>query len=105
MIYVIATVELVEGKRSDYLKEFYKVRSHVCNENGCLQYGPAIDVATDIPVQEPINENTVTIIESWTDVNALKAHLTASHMQTYREAVKDCIKRITIKVLEPAWWS
>jgi hypothetical protein len=25
MIYVIATVELVEGKRSDYLKEFYPI--------------------------------------------------------------------------------
>lgn len=105
MIYVIATVELVEGKRSDYLKEFKKVRSHVCNERGCIQYGPAIDVATDIPVQEPINENMVTIIESWTDVDALKAHATAPHMQVYREAVKDYVKKITIKILEPVWWS
>ena len=105
MIYVIATVELVEGKRSDYLREFIKVSSHVCAEKGCLQYGPAVDVATGIPVQEPIKENTVTIIEGWTNVKALKAHMKAPHMQTYRETVKDYVKQITIKVLEPVWWS
>jgi quinol monooxygenase YgiN len=104
MIYVIAKVELVAGKRSDYLNELNKVRSHVCNESGCLQYGPAIDVATDITNQDPINENTVTIIEGWTDVDALKAHLTAPHMQSYHEAAKDYVKQITIKVLKPVWW-
>jgi quinol monooxygenase YgiN len=101
MVYVIATVELVEGKRLEYLTEFNKVCFHVRAENGCLQYGPAVDVATGIPVQEPINENTVTIIERWTDIDALKIHLTAPHMQTYREAVKDYVKRVAIRVLEP----
>ncbi|MDQ5985944.1 MAG: putative quinol monooxygenase YgiN [Syntrophus sp. SKADARSKE-3] len=101
MIYVIATIELVEGKRADYLMEFKKVRSHVCNEQGCIQYGAAIDLATDIPIQDPINENIVTIIESWADVAALKAHTTASHMLDYRNAVKDYVKKITIKILEP----
>ena len=105
MIYVIVTVELVEGKRSDYLKEFKKVSSHVCAEKGCLQYGPAVDVATGIPAQEPINDNIVTIIEGWTDVNALKVHMTTPHMQAYRKAVKDYVKQISIKVLEPVWWS
>ena len=70
-------------------------------EEGCLQYSPTVDVPTGIPVQEPINENTVTIIEEWTDVNALKAHTTAVYMQVYREAVKDYVKKLTIKVLEP----
>ncbi len=101
MIYVIATVELAEGKRALYLKEFNKITTLVRAENGCLQYGPAVDVATGIPVQEPISENAVTIIERWTDVDALKVHLTAPHMQTYREAVKDYVKRVTIRVLEP----
>lgn len=101
MIYVIATVELAEGKRDLYLKELNKNVPLVCAENGCLQYGPAADVATGIPVQEPINENAVTIIERWTDIAALKVHLTAPHMKTYREAVKDYVKRVGIRVLEP----
>jgi len=101
MIHVIATVEMVDGKRSDYLKEFRKVMADVRAEKGCVEYGPAADVATGIPVQEPINENTVTIIERWADIDALKAHLTAPHMLVYREAVKDYVKRVTIKVLQP----
>ena len=101
MIYVIATVELAEGTRDLYLEELNKNVPLVCSENGCLQYGPAGDVATGIPVQEPINENAVTIIEQWTDVDALKVHSTAPHMKTYREAVKDYVKKVTIRVLEP----
>lgn len=101
MIYVIATVELAEGKKVLYLRELNKNVPLVCAEKGCLQYGPANDVATGIPVQEPINDNSVTIIERWTDVDALKVHLTAPHMKTYREAVKDYVKSVKIRVLEP----
>jgi quinol monooxygenase YgiN len=101
MIYVIATVALVEGRRSEYLKELNEVSAQVRAENGCIQYGPTIDVGTGIPVQEPINENAVTIIEQWSDIDALKAHLTAHHMKAYREAVKDYVKSVTIRVLEP----
>ena len=101
MIYVIATVELFDGKRSEYLPEFNKVSPHVRAEKGCLEYGVTADVATGIPVQEPINENTVTIIERWTDIDALKVHLTTPHMQAYRGAVKDYVKQVKIRVLNP----
>jgi quinol monooxygenase YgiN len=60
-----------------------------------------MDVPTGIPVQEPINENTITIIERWSDVDALKVHMTAPHMQSYREAVKDYVKLVRIRVLAP----
>jgi quinol monooxygenase YgiN len=101
MIYVIATVELVEGKRDLYLIELRKNVPLVSAEKGYIQYTPTVDVATGFPIQDPINENTVTIIEGWTDINALKAHSAAPHMQVYREAVKDYVKKLTIKVLEP----
>ncbi len=101
MIYVIATVELINGRSKEYLNEFNNVSSHVRAEAGCLQYCAAKDKKTGIQVQEPINENTVTIIERWTDIDALKAHISAPHMATYREAVKNYVKRVTIRVLEP----
>jgi quinol monooxygenase YgiN len=100
-LYVIATIDLAEGTRSEYLTEIRKIIPLVQAEGGCLEYGPAADLPTDIPVQDPVNENTITIIERWTDVAALKVHLTAPHMQTYRKAVKDFVKRIAIRVLEP----
>jgi quinol monooxygenase YgiN len=104
MIYVIATVDLVEGTRSEYLDEFGKIIPLVQAEEGCLEYGPAVDVPTGIPVQDLISENTITIIERWTDVDTLYVHLTAPHMKTYREAVKDYVRKVTIKVLKPLYF-
>ena len=65
MIFVIATVELVEGRRPEYLLELRKMIPVVRAEKGCLEYGGAIDVASGLPVQEPVDENAVVIIERW----------------------------------------
>ena len=102
MIHVIATVDVAEGKRPDFLKAFHKVIPHVRAEKGCIEYGPAVDLPTGIPVQEPVRENTVFIIEKWADLDALKAHLVAPHMKPYREAVKNMVRGMTVQVLEPA---
>jgi len=101
MIYVIATIELAEGKRALYLEELNKIIPMVRSESGCLEYGPAADVPTGIPVQEPINENAITIIERWSDVDALKIHLTAPHMKSYQKAVRDYVRLVRIRVLSP----
>lgn len=102
MIYVLATVELAEGKRTDFLEEFKKLIPLVRAEKGCIEYGPAIDLATGIPVQAPVREDTVVIIEKWSDLDALKGHLVAPHMKPYREAVKPIVKGMTVQVLAPA---
>ena len=101
MIYVIATVEIFEGRKGEYLRELKTVIPDVQAEIGCLEYGPTGDVATDIPVQDPVNENVVTIIERWTDIQALKDHLQTSHMKTYREAIKSVIKNVRVRILKP----
>lgn len=102
MIYVIATVEVAEGKRDAFLKEFHQVVPKVQAEKGCLEYGPNVDVATDIPVQVPLRKDIVTIIERWEDVPALKVHLTAPHMLEYRKRVKDLVIGMKVQVLEKA---
>jgi len=101
MIYVIATVELLDGKRDNYLEELNKIIPKVRAEIGCFEYGPATDVITDIPVQEVVHENVVTIMERWTDLQALNVHLNAPHMKTYRDAVKTFVKGLKIRVLRP----
>jgi quinol monooxygenase YgiN len=102
MIHVIATVDVAEGKRPDFLKAFYKVIPHVRAEKGCIEYGPAVDLPTGIPVQEPVRESTVVIIEKWADLDALKVHLVAPHMKPYREAVQSIVKGMNVQVLTPA---
>ncbi len=101
MIHVIATVELADGARESYLKELRKIIADVRAEKGCIDYGPAGDIATDIPVQEKTGPDVVTIVERWTDLEALKAHLAAPHMKTYREATKAIVKKLSVRILEP----
>jgi quinol monooxygenase YgiN len=100
MIHVIATIELVEGKRDAFLEEFRRIIKIVRDEDGCIEYGPAIDLETD--VSEAPRPNVVSVIEKWASVPALQAHLRAPHMARYRELVRDMITGIKIQVLKPA---
>jgi quinol monooxygenase YgiN len=102
MIHVIATIELAEGKREAFLEEFRKVVPLVRAEAGCLEYGPAVDVASGFPAQGPPRANVVTVVERWESLEALKAHLQAPHMASYRPRVKDLVVRSSLQVLEPA---
>ena len=102
MIHVIAAIKIVPGKREEYLAAFHQLVPLVQAEEGCIEYGPAIDVATPIEIQEPLCENTVTVIEKWESIEALQAHLQAKHMQENRAKVKDLLAGITIQILEPA---
>lgn len=102
MIHVLATVESADGKRSEFLAELARVAPSVRAEKGCMEYGPAIDIPSGIPIQAPVRENTVVIIEKWSDLDALKAHLAAPHMKAYRKAVQGIVKGMTVQILEPA---
>lgn len=102
MIYVIATIELAEGKRNDFLKRVQRLVPKVRAETGCLEYGPAVDVPTGIKVQIPIRENVVTMMEKWADLKSLEAHLSTPHMQEYREDVKGMVVGTKLQVLQPA---
>ena len=54
-----------------------------------------------IPVQV-LNENLVTILETWESLPALHAHLQAPHMADYRQKVKDMVLGMKLSVLSPA---
>ncbi len=101
MVHVIANVELRPGARDAYLAVFRGLAPKVRAEAGCIEYGPTVDAKTDIRAQLPLRENVVTIVEKWESLAALKAHLTAPHMATYRQAVKDLVAGVTLQVLEP----
>ncbi len=102
MIHVIATIELVTGKRGDFLKEMHAIVPLVQAEEGCLEYGPTVDLETNIGAQGPLREDVVTVIEKWQDIEALERHLIAVHMIEYRERVKDFVQNVSLQVLEPA---
>jgi quinol monooxygenase YgiN len=101
MIHVIANVEVAAGKRDEFLAEFRRVVPSVRAEAGCLEYGPTVDLPTEIPAQVPPRDNVVVIVEKWESLDALRAHLQAPHMQEYRARVKGLVSRVQIQVLQP----
>ena len=46
MIHVIATIETAPGRREAFLAAFQELVPDVRAEKGCLEYGPAVDLAT-----------------------------------------------------------
>lgn len=102
MIHVIATIDLKPGSREDFLKAFHALMPAVLAEDGCIAYGPAVDVDTGIGAQKMTGDNTVTVVEQWESVAALHAHLAAPHMDSYREQVKDLVQSVSLNVLQPA---
>ena len=102
MIHVIATVNLSDGTRDQFLHEFRQVVPFVLKEDGCIEYGPATDIETNISAQAASRDNTVTIIEKWESIEALEAHLIAAHMVEYRGKVKSFVKDVDLRILQPA---
>jgi quinol monooxygenase YgiN len=102
MIVVLATIELHLGKRPDFLAEFRKIIPHVRAEAGCLEYFPAVDTASGLPVQGAAREDVVVVCEKWESVAALETHLIAPHMMEYRPKVKAFVKQVTLQILSPA---
>ena len=98
MISVIATIQLKNGSRTEFLKHFIANIPAVRAEVGCIEYFPAIDVATNIAIQAT-NTNDVVVIEKWESVSALNDHLAAPHMLAYQSAVKDLVENVSLRVL------
>ncbi len=101
MINVIASIHINEGRLTEFVKIFKSNIPNVLEEKGCIEYVPNIDLPTGLPPQE-LNNNVVTIIEKWSSIEDLQAHLSAPHMLAYKEKVKDLVDKVSLKVLREA---
>jgi quinol monooxygenase YgiN len=101
MIHVIATIQLVPGQREKFLAAFRQLVPQVRAEAGCIEYGAAVDLQTPVAAQAAVRDDVVTVVEKWDSVAALQDHLAATHMQQFREQMKDLVTSVEIRVLEP----
>jgi quinol monooxygenase YgiN len=102
MIHVIAIITARPGQREAVLQAFHANVSAVRAEDGCIEYGPAVDAEGIGPFQARLGADTFVVIEKWRDAAALKAHAAAPHMVAYAAKVKDLIASRVIHVLAPA---
>ena len=87
MIHVLAIITAKPGMREAILKEFRANMPAVHAEQGCIEYGPAID-ADGSPAK--FGDDTFVVIEKWESPEALKAHAASPHMAAYaREDARD----------------
>ena len=101
MLQVIATIQLNPGSRIAFLEEFLKLVPLVQAEKGCLEYFPTVDTEVSWGGLAPFREDVVVVVEKWTDLEALKVHLTAPHMLAYRPKVKHLVVNVQLQVLTP----
>ena len=102
MIKVIATIEIEPGRRDAFLAEFRKIIPKVRAEQGCIEYGPWVDIETNIATQGETRADVAVIVEKWETLDDLENHLIAPHMMEYRKAVGGLVKGASLQILGPA---
>ena len=100
MISVVATIQIKDGMRQQFLDHFLALVPTVMQEDGCIEYFPAIDAEPGLESQDR-NANSVVVLEKWESLAALEAHLAADHMEIFRSQVSDIVTDISLKVLRP----
>src|SRR5258707_5619247 len=102
MIHVIAIITAKPGKREEVLAAFRANMPAVHAEQGCIEYGPAIDAEGIGSFQAKFGPDTFVVIEKWESPDALKAHAASPHMAAYAAKTRDMIASRVIHLLSPA---
>ena len=101
MIHVIAVITAKPGKRNAILEAFRANVPNVRAEQGCIEYGAAIDADPALPVQTKYGGDSFVVIEKWESMDALKAHAAAPHMAAYAAKTREHIASRVIHILTP----
>ena len=101
MIQVLAIITAKPGKRDEVLGHFRANMPAVHAENGCIEYGPAVDAEGIGSFQTKFGPDTFVVIEKWESPDALKAHAASPHMAAYGAKTRDMIASRVIHVLSP----
>ena len=102
MIHVVAIITAKPGQREAILKEFHANMPAVHAEQGCIEYGPAVDAEGMGGFQAKFGPDSFVVIEKWASAEALKAHAASPHMAAYAARTKELIASRVIHVLQPA---
>ncbi|MBU8544253.1 MULTISPECIES: putative quinol monooxygenase [Roseomonadaceae] len=102
MIHVLAFITTKPGMREAVLTEFRANMPAVLAEEGCLEYGPAVDAEGIGAIQTAIGPDSFVVVEKWSSPATLAAHGAAPHMKAYGAKVRDMIASRVIHVLSPA---
>src|SRR5258708_36195774 len=101
MTHVVAVITAKPGKRAAILEAFRANVPAVRAEQGCIEYGAAVDGDNALPFQKKWGDDTFLVIEKWDSMDALKAHAAAPHMAAYGAETRGLIATPGIHILSP----
>jgi quinol monooxygenase YgiN len=102
MIHVIAIITAKPGQRETILQHFRANTAAVKAEDGCIEYGAAVDAENALQFQTPWGPDTFVVIEKWASMDALKAHAAAPHMAAYGAKTREFIATRVIHIMQGA---
>ena len=102
MIHVLAIITTQPGQRATVLDAFRANMPAVHAEDGCIEYGPAIDAENAGAMQTAMGPDSFVVIEKWSTMETLAAHAKAPHMAAYAAKVKPHLLGRVIHILQPA---
>ena len=102
MIHVVAVITAKPGMRDSILQAFRANVPAVKAEQGCIEYGAAVDAEPALKFQTAFGPDAFVVVEKWESLDALKAHAAAPHMAAYAAKTKDMIASRAIHILSPA---
>jgi len=102
MVHVIAVITAKPGQRDAILGHFRANVPAVRAENGCIEYGAAVDLDPALKFQTAYGPDAFVVVEKWASPEALMAHAAAPHMAAYAGKTRDLIANRAIHILQPA---
>jgi quinol monooxygenase YgiN len=102
VIHVLAIITTKPGMREAVLEAFRANMPAVHAEEGCIEYGPAIDAEGIGAIQTKLGPDSFVVVEKWESPAHLAAHAAAPHMAAYGAKVREMIASRVIHVLSPA---
>ena len=101
MIHVVAVITAKPGMRETILGHF-RANVPACRaEQGCIEYGAAVDLDNGPPSHTKWGADTFLVIEKWESLDALKAHAASAHMAAYAAKTKEFIANRAVHILSP----
>jgi quinol monooxygenase YgiN len=102
MVHVLAFITAKPGQRDAVLELFNANVPTVLAEDGCIEYGAAVDTPDAGPIQTALGDDGFVVIEKWASLEALGAHAVSPHMKEYAAKTKDMLADRVIHVLSSA---
>ncbi len=101
MLNIVAVITAKPGQREALLASFAGIAPAVLAEDGCIEYGAAVDAEGFGSFQASLGPDTFVVLEKWASPEALKAHARAPHMVEYAAKTKDLVAARAIHILSP----